>query len=352
MAKILMEQIINSYLIRYDRMSELVKNSFKAYKNASEMNIYIDVYSIVKSLYSNNYEMKEYSTLSSCIVNICAHYREFFRYIGVKTNFYIIYSKNCPYINNQFYKNYNFKSQSNFNADKSIDDMIQFNIDLLDLLCKYLPDIYFIKGTFETGVIIYDLILRNEKKGHSIPHLILTKDIYNYQLVATNDNIFIFRPKKTGKGDESYFIDSYNLMNRYLVDRDTKKQTLTLMNGLMSLFMTLTSVKERNIKMLCNVTTAMSILQRAIDNYKILNGYNSDMNIVWNGIENDKLKISSIEFENRFKAIDISYQQQIYYTTPECKNVEQSLVNLSDPKTMKAINAEYFIHNQLDFDRL
>ena len=39
MAKILMEQIINSYLIRYDRMSELVKNSFKAYKNASEMNI-------------------------------------------------------------------------------------------------------------------------------------------------------------------------------------------------------------------------------------------------------------------------------------------------------------------------
>ena len=61
--------------------------------------------------------------------------------------------------------------------------MIQFNIDLLNLMCKYLPDIYFIKGTFETGVIMYDLILRNEKKSHSIPHLILTKDIYNYQLV-------------------------------------------------------------------------------------------------------------------------------------------------------------------------
>lgn len=352
MSKVLIEQIINSYLIRYEKMVPMIMDSLKEYKNADDVNIYIDMYSIVKSLYSSDYEMKEYSTLASCIINTCAHYREFFRNAKVNTRFYIVYSKNCPYINNQFYQKYNFKAQSNFNADKSIDDMIQFNVDLLELLCKYLHDIFFIKGTFETGVIMYDLILRNEKERKRIPHIILTKDIYNYQLVSTNDNIIIFRPKKTEKGDESYYINRYNLMNRYLVDRDTKQQNSTLMPQIMSLIMTLSSVKERGIKMLCNITTAMSIIQKAIDNYKILNGYNSDLNTIWNGIENERLKISENEFSNRFKAIDIPYQHQIYYTTPECKNVEQNLVNLSDPKTMKAINAQYFIHNQLDFDRL
>jgi len=351
MSKVLMNQLINSYLIRYDKLVPLVREAFKFCNNATELNIYIDIYSIVKSLYKIDYEMKEYSTLSSCVINMCAHYRDFFRNAKIKTNFYLVYSKNCPYINNQFYKNYNFTSQANFNADKSIDDMIQFNIDLMELFCKYLDDIYFIKGTFETGVIIHDLILRNQKDKKRIPNLILTKDIYNYQLVTNNDTV-IFRPKKTSNGDESYYVDHYNLMNRYLADRNTKQQTLTLLPETLSLLMTLSSVKERGIKMLCNVTTAMSTIQRAIDNYKILNGYNSDTTIIWNGIDNDKLKISEIEFSNRFKAIDIPYQHQIYYNTPECKNIEQFLVNLSDPKTMKAINAEYFIHNQLDFDRL
>lgn len=354
MAKVLLEQLVNSYYVKYDRMSKIIAEAFKG-SSAESINIYIDMYSMIKSIYGNDYEMRDYSILSSCIINMCSHYREFFwRRCQVTTNFYIVYSRNCPYINNQWYKDYNIRNQKKFNSDQVKTDMIDHNVRLLELLCPYLPDIYFIKSDdFETGVIIYDLILRNEKQySHKVPHMIITKDIYNYQLAAVNDNIMILRPKKTENGDESYYINRFNLINTYLRDRDTKIHNDTLMPSTLTLIMTLSSVKERSIKLMCNVSTALKSIQNAIDNLKILNGYNSDINLVWNGLDTSKFKLDEISFCNRFKAIDIPYQHKVYYNTPECKKISESLINLDDPITMKAINNQYFEKCPLAFDKL
>lgn len=350
--KVSLEQLVNTNYIKYSRMIDIV-NAAYAGSDATNINIYIDMYSMIKVLYSNKqYEIQDYSALTACMINMCAHYRDFFRTrYQTESKIFIIYSKNCSYVNNQFYPDYNRKNAMMFATNKKIDDMILNNVELLKTLCPYLPDIHFVTGTFETGVLIYDLICRNEVENPNTPHMIITKDIYNYQLVPMRNNITIVRPKKVNGVDVSYFINNNNLIDIYLVERKTSAKPITTLHpGLLSLIMTLSSVSERNIKSLFNITTALRIITTAVANYRILNGYNSDIETIWNAIYDTNFDIGYTTFEHRFKAIDIMSQYSIYLNTPEPKNIQ--LINLYDPEAVKAINNKYFKMTPLDLNRL
>ena len=134
MSKILLEQIINAYLVRYDNLINIVSEAYKG-SSAETINIYIDMYSIIKTIHGTEFEMRDYNILASCVINMCGHYREFFwKRCNVTTNFYIVYSNNCPYINNQWVRAYNYKALKQFNADRVKMDMIRYNVDLLKLL--------------------------------------------------------------------------------------------------------------------------------------------------------------------------------------------------------------------------
>lgn len=352
MSTVLLEQIINSNYIRYDRLTQIINTAFVG-SNAEELNVYIDVYSILKQLYRNtNYDIDNYSSVTSCIINMVAHYRHFFRTrYRVETKFFIVASKNCSYSNQLFYKDYNSKNNYAFKMNKIADDMILANMNILNTLCPYLPDVHFIHSTFETGVVIYDLICRNETVNPIIPHVIITKDLYNYQLSGMRDNIVILRPKKYKGNDISYFINSQNLMLQYAAERKIKDGGITTLSpALLSLIMTLSSVKERNIKSATNINKAIQLVKNAIDNNLILNGYNYLSDVLWNGIENTCLNISKNEFENRFKSIDISYQHSIYMNSPESKMIK--LLNLIDDDAVREISNTYFKDNPLDLNAL
>lgn len=349
--KVTVEQLLNMNYVKYNKMIELINSAF-AGSNAETLNIYVDIYSMLKPIYSIDCLIEDYAVITSCIINLCAHYREFFRTrYKVETRFFLVYSENCGYINKQFYPEYNKKTEYNINSNKLMHDMVKNNIELLQTLCPYLPDIHFINGTFETGVIIYDLICKNELIDNS-PHMIITKDMYNYQLIPTRDNIIILRPKKNTGFDESYYINKYLALNTYITERKCKYISIDtiLMPGLLSLIMTLSSVSERSIKSLFNINTSLKMIEKAINEFKILNGYNSDLQNVFNSIYNDKFKIGFETFQFRYKAIDIIFQHSVYMNTPECKSI--IINNLNDPETVKDINNRYFKKCPLDLNRL
>lgn len=348
MNKVSVEQLINMNYVKYSKLTEIINSAFVGSK-AEILNIYVDLYSILKPLYNSNCEISDYSMVTSCIINMCAHYRDFFyRRFGVNTKIFLVYSENCNFVNKQFYPEYNKKNEELFKSNAMIYDMIKNNMEILEILCPYLPDIHFVKGTFETGAIIYDIICRNELVDNS-PHMIITKDVYNYQLVPTRDNIIILRPKKFNGQDDSYYINQVNLLDTYLRERKCEyRPKVLLMPGLLSLIMSLSSIPDRNIKSLLNITSTLKSLEKAIFDYKILNGHNSNIDLVHKNIDN--LKISSVSLEFRFKAIDIVFQQSVYMNTPECKSI--TFVNLDDPETVKEINNKYFINNPLDLERL
>lgn len=348
--KLSIDQIIGSSYIRYDRLSEIIKSAFVG-SDAETINLFIDMYSILKPLYKNQvYDIEDYTKVTSNIINICAHYRDFFktRY-GVYTNIYLINSNNTNPLNKKLYCGYNESNENNLN-NHMIKDMINNNINLLNILCPYLPDIHFINSQYETGVVIYDIISRLELENNH-PNIILTKDIYNYQLAGICKDVTILRPKKSKGNDESYYANKFNLVSIYLKERKVKNEHLysSIRPEMLSLVMCMSSVKERSIKNLCNINITLKHIISAITEFRISNGYNS-FNILENAFDFNKLKTSSIVFTNRFKSIDIPFQHSIYMDTPECKSI--SFHNLIDSETVREINNKYFTRNPLDLDRL
>lgn len=352
---ILIDQLINSNYIRYDRLATITNSAF-AGSDADTINLYVDLYSILKVLYKNDvYKVESPTSITSCIINLVSHYRAFYRTrYNVESNIYLIYSKNCPYVNKQFYIGYNSKNELTFNTNKSVEEMIEYNLNILDILCPYIPDVYFIKSEYETGVIIYDLICKNQATNNN-PNIILTKDKYNYQLCSM-DNVVIFRPRKKDNEDISYFINKHTLLYTYLTERKLNTSNLdkTIMPDLLSLIMTMSSVPERNIKNMININTSINIISKLISKNKIINGRSVDLDYLYDAIssESKNSKLNKNIFDNRFKAIDIIYQHMIYYNTNDRLLNDNKLINLYDPENLKYINNEYFKDNPLDLMRL
>lgn len=354
---VLLEQIVNSNYIQYDRLVSMVSNAFMNSKS-DNLNIFIDLYSVLKPLYKNDqYKIENYSAVTSCIINMVSHYRAFFRTrYRVETDIYLVWSSNTPYINKQFYMDYNSKNEYNFNVLKEKREMIDNCLKLVEILCPYLPNVYYINTSFESGVVIYDLMLRSEDKDPTIPHVVITKDKYLYQLPAINKQCVIFRPYKRNKVDYSYFINYDNILHTYLVERKVKDNLNKIVSPeLFSVLLALTSLPERNIKSLININQAIKIINNIVEYGRILNGYNSDIDNLYNIIESNlstKNKINQNIFINRFKAIDIPFQHSVFYNSSERFSLPEKLVDLYDPEGVKYINNKYFDGIPLDLNRL
>lgn len=351
MSKIELERIINTNNIKYTVLTNIVNESF-AGSNANEINIYIDTYSLFKPLFASELEilLGEYNSIISCLVNMASHYRSFFksRY-GVYANIYFIHSSNIPYMNKQFVKEYNTGSVGKFNSNTRMVEYINSNMDIFRVLVQYLPNIYLIDSEFESGVPIYDLMCRtdlNDEKGH----LILTKDLYLFQLTTMKPQTVLIRSKR----DNSYYVTRNNIMQAYSVERKVKETSQIISPDLFTCILALNGLRERNIKTLFNITKSIRLLETGITENLIFNGYNSDVKRLFNLITQNEagISISDLSFEFRFKAIDIRFQHSIYMTSPECINLDAMLINKHDPETVKEINNKYFESNPLDLNAL
>ena len=104
-----LESIIYSNYIRYDRLKQLVLHEFQntPYANCNKVNIFIDVYSIVKRLRDiSDLEITKDQKylLASGIVNMAAHYRAYFQSRhNTSSNIFVIYSDN----DNKYLRSFN-----------------------------------------------------------------------------------------------------------------------------------------------------------------------------------------------------------------------------------------------------
>lgn len=107
------ETILYGSFVKMDRMQQLTVNTFSntSIASATNLNIFIDLYSVLKSIFSESYrtDISDYTSITSGIVNMCSHYRTFFKRLSVRTKFYLIYSFNTCDINRKFVAGYNQK---------------------------------------------------------------------------------------------------------------------------------------------------------------------------------------------------------------------------------------------------
>ena len=195
----------------------------------------------------------------------------------------------------------------------------------------------------------YDNICKNA----STPSVILTKSKYAYQIPALCKNAFLLRPKKIKGQDVSSAISSSNVLFAYCNKINSDNTLLRLKDinpKLLSLIISLNGLPSKKLLTMVNITTAIGRVYKAITENKIINGYNTDINFVYNQLE----LFSTIDQDNfrlRFNAVDLVFQHRLYCNMFESKDVSW-LIDLRDPDTVKSINNKYFTYNPLDLNAL
>lgn len=362
-----MESMLYGNYIQWDRMYHLTAQSF-SYSNADSINVYIDMGSMISPLYHRyeEFNIQNYSVVTSSIINLCAHIRSYFESRHrVTTKIFIVYSPNCHSYNRNMYYGYNDKSYGIMHNNKVIRDMITANLGMLNVLCQYLYDIYFISTNWESSVVMYDIMLQEQAKGNKNPSVIFTKDQYVYQIPALMTQVAIYRPKKGernpetgGVTDISWAVTHNSVLQKYVSeDRKIDPTKCTGLDpSLLSLLMTLSNCPSRGIKSIFNISTALKLLKQMVSEYQIQNGHSLMVGNVFDYLyESGKLKadagsLSRQLFINRFNSIDILAQHHAYYASPD--KIVNYEINLYDPESVQAINNTHFKDCPLDLNRL
>lgn len=348
------ETLIYGSFVKYDRLQQIVYDTFSntSIASATELNVFIDLYSVLKSIFSESYrtDINDYTAITSGVVNMCAHYRSFFKQLSVKTKFFIVFSFNTCDINRKFVAGYNevFKAKSEIPMFRK---MTMNNFDLLDLLCPYLPDIFFVKSVrnYESAVIIADLI---EKLNDGNPNLIISKDIYPIQLCSIYPYTSYLYPKKFN-GDHSIMIPisekpSYRREFWDLIAsmRKFDPNHINMISPInFPLFSAMNRFPERQINGLTNVRSAKNIIEKIVGD--------QDIKILPEQLYNDTTICNNIQvalIESRLKALDVQYMLPFYKQDPESQTIQ--FKNLRDDVMINHINSKFLSNNPIDLQKL
>lgn len=362
------ESLVTMNYIKYNRLSEIVG---EAYKNSSsnQLDFFIDINSIIKPLFSKDgmirYEIEDPLSLCAAIINMCAHYRSFFRNYQVQTSFYLVFSWNHPAHNDKFVRGYNHSFIDSVMSNKPMMDYVLNNMEQLEIICPYLPNIKFYRTEFETSCCINELLrLNNPDELKRKTCIILSKDILNMQNIAYfPDNVAYLRPLKYD-GDRSYIckINDRELpiefWNVFCKERKIKPFEFT--NNILSPayfinLVALSNCKSRNIYSIFPYRKSLDICMQYA--YNMINQDTLPDPLIAPRVFADFVSrtndnVSAIAIEGNIKAIDSSYQHFIFENTIEAKLIRSIRSNLYDKNGVQYINNQYFQKCPLDLDSL
>lgn len=346
-----LESILYGYYIKYNKMKELIDQAFVNTPQSNCIDIYVDVFDMLKPIYSKDiYANKQYTIVSS-VINLAAHLRHYFRrYHNMWTRIYLVYADNTTDNHRRCYRRFGDDEYINtLNYDKN-NEFILSQLELVKILAAYIEDVYFVKKSTMFPMFVYDNIIKNP----NIPALILTKNTYAYQIPALLPNTAVFRPRKHHSEDTSFTVFNRNVLFQYY-NNITSDKTLEYMTKInpqhLSLLMSLTGNNKFNLSSAVSSTVAIRILYEAIISGKLLNSHIADINYAYS-VMPDLLKyISDVNLKDRYTACDLHYQHLLYSQMPEALDYTW-YVNFKDPATVQDINNRYFVDNPLDLNSL
>ena len=348
-----LSQIIYGSYVKMDRLTKIVYDAFSnsSLASATKLNVFIDVYSVLHTLFSEHMRtiVENPIDITAGLINMCAHYRSFFRKLGVETYFYLVFSTNTCDINRKFISGYNeiFAEKCQIPAYKKL---AEDNIMLLQALCPYLPDIHFIHSPrgYESSVVIAHLIRNIINDG--MPTMIISRDFYPLQLTTMFPNTTFLYPRKTKTGgDESVLIPLREKENFREIFWDVYNKDKSMNKAL------LMDISPLNFSLLCSINRFAP--RRVFVLYKLSVARRLITMLV--GSEDIKADISLLKqhpkiaghynvnaIETRYKVLDVNEMMVWYLNDPESKNIQ--LVNIRDDTKINHINAKYFERNPID----
>lgn len=350
--KFLIDKAIYWQFIKYSALDKIIEKEYKN-SNSDKINIYIDLYQILATICRFT-QMKNIYSISSGIINYCAHLRRYFRKIDVYANIALIYNDGSMNTIKQFIPEFNSIYNARIESNKRIKNAFNKNLELLKLLVPYLPNIYLRCGTTDSAIMIYDMVKR--KLMGIAPTLVISNSQYMYQLPQLLTSVRVIRKVGTTKGDDNtYSYNHNNCMEAYMYGTRLRNVMCNFNQNTLSTLMTLNGVPKLGIKTMgYNYLTAIDICN------SIPIGYEHDVDTVANTFvmfnekhnKNKRKSRPTVDiFVNRFKGMDLIYQYSLYKLLPEYNELD-FLKNLEDKESVHSINSVYYSECQLDLEGL
>lgn len=349
--------ILYGNFMKYDRMYELTKYAFYGKTDSISVNIFIDCYSLVRSLYSRYQTLmiKNSCVIASCLINLAIHLRSYFETRHcVVSKIYLIYGGARPKESFVNYYLYNSKNISMEDYNYQMKSLIMDNMNIINILAPYLYDIFCIIDEENEFSVISSAIIDDL----DAPNIIYSKELLSYQLVAFKPNTFLYRVKKKLNVDDSWVVTKSILYDAYRYDELNihKKIDTTLDPKMFSVYQSICGVKTRSLNAIKNANSTIKILENAISSNIFSNGYNANSILYINPnpfeLLFDGSSINPAIVTNRFAAIDLPFQTMIYKLSTNYRLLNSNFINLYDPQEVRNINDKYFQDYPLDLNRV
>lgn len=364
----IIEKIVNSKKLNYQKMSELVGPYINSRTYDKNITIYIDLNNIVKQLYAPN-TLEIFSHIKTNgrlnlvveIINIIGHYRHFFASRTQKhTRFFLFYSDRESEYHTRVDKDYKELHYSKLHKDniqyRDVNKTIKSCMDIVKNIVKYVPNAFFI----DTGKIEPTLIPHFIMKETNIDHdksfsLIISNDKIYRQLLKEKDKLLLLELRGV---NNSKVISRENVLDN-IFSKGTKKDINDFYNityEVMDIYNLLTDHKDQGYKSVPSYgpVSIVKKLDKLIETmeYSPLKKYDTE-SMVTSVINNlDSSDDRKSEILNRFKLFNHNYViDQV--NGPYLQNVLTSqILNFDDPKELKRLNEEVFEHSYINIDYL
>lgn len=341
--------VIYGYCVKYTRMAELININFRG-SDATTIDIFVDINDIYRHVLSFMKMKPELHPnnrffIASGIINLCAHYREFFRSrYSTNSRFWLIDAGDVSN-HSMIYKYY---SKSALLEPTGLNNIIADNNMVLETLAPYLYDVTFIKSNgFDLGVNILDIITK-EPLGN--PRMIISKDRSTLLIADSILNTFTLRPKKINPSDESELFGTNVALTKY-INVEFQKNCVGIPIGLGSVLSALTKMSSRNIRSKIRIDVIYKKLFALSQSASSLSANNIYPH-VWDikqFMSQLNIDTDPYEIELRYKAIDIPIMYEMFKLNPASK-LYNGIVNLYDPKEVQKINEQFFQGIPMDLE--
>lgn len=338
-----MEAIFNLFKVKFEYLDKLVNKHCPDVKAGSEVNVFINLEPVMRKLSSANIEDylkvkkdEKIIEMISCIFNLAAHYRLFFKKNKIKSYIYIYMSdtsKDVYYKNRQFvpgYRetfNHKYRTQPKY---MSLNKTLLNSMNLLQIILEYIDGVYFIRsGSTEASAIPYMI---NKINPNNRTNFIISSEKYEYQY--TNKNYYIVVPKK----EESFIVSKENVIENLKIDLRVKTN-LSIDSSFITTILSMIGDEHRGIPKLKRVglSTILKVLNNAIDN-NLISNTTSNYNMIVKLLQDDQKEL----FINNYLCTDVVYQDN-NNTIADYDFIKNQLKDKFDNLSLKRINDEHFM---------
>lgn len=356
----ILDKILNSKLLNYEKLNELLFPFIKKYKKESVVNIYIDVWDWVKQLYNpditenlNSLVNNEKYTIASHLINIVSHYRHYFasRHQMYTTFYFIVSTNKCKELTNKFseYKKDFYEKRLNINNQYFgvLNSIMKTNFEICKIYIEYIPHAYWIDTNNLDPRGMLHCILELNNKLDNIGEIQKIKNGGSLNIILSNDDLLLqslLLPNIINiqsRSEKSRILYKDNIIST-LLEGSKKTNTTNLLPEYITLINPLMSFKNYNIKGLRNMggIKAVKFIEKAVEN----NIINLDSNPLIDKNSMIQMFKDEEEFNKYLLNFELINNEIIYSTNYKFYNslLNILLIDRVNPLEIRKVNEVYF----------